>query len=171
MFNLFACGKNVTTPSLPLIFESVLQSFLLKKWKSEFLMALMMVVRSFTCQAKVFTMSFIKQRSEMHDAISVQNCYSTIRLLWTKPPSLLPPPQKKKTKTKTKQQQQKRTFEFKRTEIDIRQKVNEKQSFYCFFPPMIWTLVLLHFSIDYPSHNWLWKCAFILYRCFDGLLD
>lgn len=40
-------------------------------------------------------------------------------------------------KTKTKQQQQKRTFEFKRTEIDIRQKVNEKQSFYCFFPPMI----------------------------------
>ena len=48
-----------------------------------------------------------------------------------------PPPSPPQKKTKTKQQQQKRTFEFKRTEIDIRQKVNEKQSFYCFFPPMI----------------------------------
>ena len=59
------------------------------------------------------------------------------------PPHPTPPPtpqKKKKEKEKKKQnktKQKKQTFEFKRTEIDITQKVNEKQSFYCFFPPMI----------------------------------
>lgn len=36
---------------------------------------------------------------------------------------------------------------------------------------MIGAFVLFQFSIDYPSHNWLRKGAFILYRCFDRLLD
>ena len=31
--------------------------------------------------------------------------------------------------------------------------------------------VVFHFSIDYPSHNWPWVGAFILYSCLDRLLD